>query len=763
MTTKVEFGFNKDVNGFYIYNDITPFVRSVSTDRGKQNDLTPYSAGQATVELDNMTRTFDPSYSGSPYFGLIKPAGGLRISRESIPVFEGIIVDWNLNYSLDGLSIATVSASDGFSLLNNQVFPEDVSYTEEVSSVRLSNVLNLAGWPALKRVLSVGQASLAAADMNPGDNLLEYLQNVELSEGGRFFVDYAGNIVFRNRLDTGYASAYTYYRKNFSNNPSFENDVDSWSASSGTFVQSTATALYGTACALGSDGAVVSHDFLAVSNLPYTLSLHANAVSEPGAVTLRALESKDGVTYTEAASKTVSVFPNRTNLVTNPSMEATSGFSTVRTNVFTNPSFVSGVPAILQTNAGNYSSVSSTDQALFGTTSAKLTATTTPCDFQSREYGAGWTIAPNTTYTYSIWVYPTIAMNWQLQLRFLNSSNTIVSAVNGTQVNLTPNTWTRLSVTGTAAATATTVRTAHRTNSGVASGTVVYLDGALLEASPTVGDYFDGTTTAAGDFTYAWTGTAHASTSIQRGAAVGATLNGVAAYASKDWYAVGTQSMRLTPVIASTDNWATFGGDVGGMRLGMIAGNTYTASATIRLSAPQGGTPHSRARRLMAFYKDAAGVYQSASSAQAPNTAGETRLSVTFTIPSDATEAFIRLYNGAAIANGDVWWDALLLEKAAILGDYFDGSTTATSGHSYYWSGTPDASTSLDMAWSRPFVQFNADFGVTHGRLELSFDGSSYVDGVLVEASPDLSEYFDGDVAPEDTASTVYTASWDGI
>ena len=59
--TKVEFGFTQS-GGAYVYNDITQYVRSVDIKRGLERNLDAFSAGQATVVLDNNLRQFDPYY-----------------------------------------------------------------------------------------------------------------------------------------------------------------------------------------------------------------------------------------------------------------------------------------------------------------------------------------------------------------------------------------------------------------------------------------------------------------------------------------------------------------------------------------------------------------------------------------------------------------------------------------------------------------------------------------------------------------------------
>jgi hypothetical protein len=95
------------------------------------------------------------------------------------------------------------------------------------------------------------------------------------------------------------------------------------------------------------------------------------------------------------------------------------------------------------------------------------------------------------------------------------------------------------------------------------------------------------------------------------------------------------------------------------------------------------------------FYKNGAGVYVSVPSSASPNTAGVTRLSVTVTIPTNATEAFVRLYHGGYQGSGSVWWDTVIVEEGEMLGEYFDGSFESTVKTTYEWTGIQNLSSSI--------------------------------------------------------------------
>ena len=155
------------------------------------------------------------------------------------------------------------------------------------------------------------------------------------------------------------------------------------------------------------------------------------------------------------------------------------------------------------------------------------------------------------------------------------------------------------------------------------------------------------------------------------------------------WSSDGTYSMSVTPNNASTDSFAAPGGDVGAMRMGMTAGKTYTMSAILRIPATLTGTlDGNRATCIMAFWY-VSGGYQSAKSCGGSANVGTYPLSLTFSLPAGATEAFIRLYHGGNTGTGPVYYDSLMLTEGTTRYDYADGDMDG-----WIWNGTPNESSS---------------------------------------------------------------------
>jgi hypothetical protein len=308
LSIKVEFGFapqNEPVQ----FNDISADVVAISVNRGKDPQQDTFNAASCSVQLNNETRNYDPDYGPSPYQGLIVPTGQVRIYSNEQIVFTGFITDWNFSYSPTGESIAELVASDAFWNLNSQTLT-DFAPNEQLSSERILDVLirpevgGTATWPASLRKISPGVATMGDYTVSDGTNALSYLQEVEKAEPGRLFIDKLGRLVFRSRNNDLSNPSFEYYRSNLSPNPSFENNVRSWEATSGTITKSTATAYIGTASGSLTSEGVVEQYFESSAGDNYTASIYAKASAGTVPVTIAGLVSFDGLSYTESNAVT---------------------------------------------------------------------------------------------------------------------------------------------------------------------------------------------------------------------------------------------------------------------------------------------------------------------------------------------------------------------------------------------------------------------------------------------------------------------------
>lgn len=188
------------VLGGTLFFDVTNKVRTISVNRGKNRDTDNFDPGLANIVFDNNDRTFDPTYVNSPYYGQVIPKRQLRISHNDEYSFVGVIDDWGLDYENKQDSTTSAAASDAFSYFQGQVLTGGTQVVQ-TSGERIGAILSNSGinWPLANRSLDTGAQTLGADVLDEGTNALAYLQLVEASEPGKFFIGKGGDVVFKDR------------------------------------------------------------------------------------------------------------------------------------------------------------------------------------------------------------------------------------------------------------------------------------------------------------------------------------------------------------------------------------------------------------------------------------------------------------------------------------------------------------------------------------------------------------------------------------
>ena len=220
MTTKVELGFTPSggaapfftlddaikglldsplyVLGGEVLADVSEYVKSVSINRGKSLELDRFRAGAGSVQFNNDTRVFDPSYTLSPYYGQIQPKRRLRISVDDVVQFDGTIDDWDIDYNRGGYSVATANAVDATQNLTG-INLEELVVTEQLAGARVNTTLDAISWDADRRDIATGSSTLAAQTVAGNTNTFNYLQTIAQSEPGDLFISKEGNVKFVDR------------------------------------------------------------------------------------------------------------------------------------------------------------------------------------------------------------------------------------------------------------------------------------------------------------------------------------------------------------------------------------------------------------------------------------------------------------------------------------------------------------------------------------------------------------------------------------
>ena len=187
--------------GGLAFADLTHLVESVNITRGRNRELTQFNAGTANVAFDNVTRVLDPLNDASIYYPFVLPRCPIIILANGIPIYTGLVVDWNLDYDISNQDMMYAVCSDSFTVLANQ-FMEAFTPSAELSSTRVSAVLDR---PEINyqgaRSIGTGSSNLGAYAVAENTNVLNYLQLVTKSEQGYLYMAANGTLTFKGRTD----------------------------------------------------------------------------------------------------------------------------------------------------------------------------------------------------------------------------------------------------------------------------------------------------------------------------------------------------------------------------------------------------------------------------------------------------------------------------------------------------------------------------------------------------------------------------------
>jgi hypothetical protein len=197
---------NTGTLGGLAYADLTSLVESVNITRGRSRQLDQFNAGTATVSFNNSTRVLDPLNTASIYYPYVLPRCPIQILANGIPIYTGLITDWNLEYDIASNGDRMyATCSDAFTVLANTTLIAH-TVTAETTNARINTVLDYTEVAYQgARNIGTGSSTLGASasssgfNIADGTNLLTYLQLVNTSEQGYLFVAADGTLTFKGR------------------------------------------------------------------------------------------------------------------------------------------------------------------------------------------------------------------------------------------------------------------------------------------------------------------------------------------------------------------------------------------------------------------------------------------------------------------------------------------------------------------------------------------------------------------------------------
>ena len=184
--------------------DLTPNVRNITINRGRNILSDQYVAGDAVVRVLDPDGAWNPQNVNSPYYPYLVPLRKLRISATTSTqdafLFSGYTTEYRYSFP-QGQEVGYVDiyCSDAFKLFNlAQVQTVADSGAGQSTGTRIGKILDQIGFPSNMRTLATGN-SLCQADPATLRTALGALKNCEFSEQGSFYIDGSGTAVFKSR------------------------------------------------------------------------------------------------------------------------------------------------------------------------------------------------------------------------------------------------------------------------------------------------------------------------------------------------------------------------------------------------------------------------------------------------------------------------------------------------------------------------------------------------------------------------------------
>jgi hypothetical protein len=185
--------------GGITFVDLTSLVESVNITRGRSRQLDQFNAGTATIAFNNVTQVLNPSNTSSPYYPFVLPRCPVQILANGIPIYTGLVTDWNLDYDISNEDMMYASCADNFTVLANQAL-NAVTPSVQASGTRINTILDL---PEINyqgaRSVDTGSSTLGAFAISQDTNCLNYLQLVNTSEQGYLFMSAGGTLTYKGR------------------------------------------------------------------------------------------------------------------------------------------------------------------------------------------------------------------------------------------------------------------------------------------------------------------------------------------------------------------------------------------------------------------------------------------------------------------------------------------------------------------------------------------------------------------------------------
>jgi hypothetical protein len=185
--------------------DLTPSVRNITIDHGRNIQSDTYQAGTAVIRIIDPTSQWNPQNVNSEFYPYLVPLRKIRVAATTATaqefLFSGYTTEYRYYYDqAENMGYVDIYAADAFRLLNlAQITSVADSGAGQSTGTRIGKILDEIDFPANMRTIATGN-SLCQAHPATLRTSLAAIKNVELSEGiGAFYMDGSGTAIFKSR------------------------------------------------------------------------------------------------------------------------------------------------------------------------------------------------------------------------------------------------------------------------------------------------------------------------------------------------------------------------------------------------------------------------------------------------------------------------------------------------------------------------------------------------------------------------------------
>lgn len=341
---------------------------------------------------------------------------------------------------------------------------------------------------------------------------------------------------------------------------------------------------------------------------------------------------------------------------------------TPRQNLVSNSNFATGTKGWGHAGTGNASIFHDTSVTYHGGASLRVETNGAAAN-QGAYTTTRQDVRTSRDYTVSVWVRGTKGNRLLLEYAELDAAVTDVASRSRIWYTLTSDDWEKISLTRTMSDKAVTSQVLVRVPTDAVN--TFWVGAVLVEAGDQQSEFYDGT----GDFTYAWSGVADSSSSLQSALSVpDITSTNVLTYRSGAKAHSGAYSLYVTGSGTAQNTHAA------PIVLNTVIGTKYTVSAWVYLM------------------EDSVNVELQVSGIPADDITGVANVRgkwvrLSQVVTATGTTHMIRIRTRAA-GRAHFFIDDVLFETGISLQPYFDGSTGPDNGLEHAWTGTAHASTS---------------------------------------------------------------------